>query len=249
MDRRMEVRFLGCGDAFGSGGRFNTCFLVTGAGTRFLIDCGASSMVAINRFGVDANGIDMILLTHLHGDHFGGLPFFLLHADHVVKRDKPLLVVGPRTTEQRLTAATEALFPGSSTKQRRFELVVEEYELEREWSRGPVSVLAFRANHYSGEGPSCALRVTCEGKTVAYSGDGAWSEGLLKAASGVDLFIAEAYYFDRTVGGHMDLQTLKAHLADIGARRLVLTHMSDDMLGRLGGLEFDAAEDGKTIAL
>lgn len=245
----MELRFLGCGDAFGSGGRFNTCFLVTAAGTRFLIDCGASSMIAINRFGVDPNTIDKILLTHLHGDHFGGLPFFLLHADHVGKRDKPLLVAGPRTTQRRLTAAMEALFPGSSTKERRFALTVEEYELEQEWRSGPVSVVAFRANHHSGEGPSCALRVTCDGKTVAYSGDGAWSDGLLKAASGVDLFIAEAYYFDKNVGGHMDLRTLKGHLDRIGARRLVLTHMSDDMLGRLGDLEFDTAEDGRTITL
>lgn len=188
----MEVWFLGCGDAFGSGGRFNTCFMVTAADTRFLIDCGASSMIAINRLGVDPNRIDIILLTHLHGDHFGGLPFFLLHADHVSKRDKPLLVAGPRTTGERLTAAMESLFPGSSTKKRRFELIVEEYELEREWRSGPVSVVPYRANHHSGDGPSCALRVICDGKTVTYSGDGAWSEGLPKAAKGVDLFIAEA---------------------------------------------------------
>ncbi len=245
----MEVRFLGCGDAFGSGGRFNTCFMVTGGGTRFLIDCGASSMVAINRFGVDANSIDRILLTHLHGDHFGGLPFFLLHADHISKRKTPLTIVGPRTLRQRLTAAMEALFPGSSAKNWPFELAIEEYEVEKPWRSGPVTVVPYRANHHSGDGPSCALRVTCDGKTVAYSGDGAWSNGLLKAAEGVDLFIAEAYYFDKTMGGHMDLQTLKRHLDEIGAKRLVLTHMSDDMLGRLGGLEFDTAEDGRTIAL
>jgi len=245
----MDVRFLGCGDAFGSGGRFNTCFMVTAADTRFLIDCGASSMIAINRFGVDPNRIDSILLTHLHGDHFGGLPFFLLHSDHVGKRDKPLLVAGPQTTGERLTAAMEALFPGSSTKKRRFELRIEEYELEKEWRSGAVSVVPYRANHHSGDGPSCALRVTCDGKTVTYSGDGAWSEGLLKAAKGADLFIAEAYYFDKTVGGHMDLRTLVANLEEIGAKRLVLTHMSDDMLERLDGLAFETAEDGKTIAL
>lgn len=243
----MEVRFLGCGDAFGSGGRFNTCFMVTAADTRFLIDCGASSMIAINRFGVDPNSIDAILLTHLHGDHFGGLPFFLLHADHVSKRDKPLLVAGPRTTKERLDAAMEGLFPGSSTKKRRFELMVEEYEVGREWRSGPVSVVPYRANHHSGEGPSCALRVTCDGKTVTYSGDGAWSDELSAAAKGADLFIAEAYYFDKTVSGHMDLQTLIRHMDDIRPKRLVLTHMSDDMLGRLDGLAFETAEDGKAI--
>ncbi|MFQ5764958.1 MAG: MBL fold metallo-hydrolase, partial [Rhodospirillales bacterium] len=125
----MEVQFLGCGDAFGSGGRFNTCFMVTGAETRFLIDCGASSMVAINRFGVDPNTIDCILLTHLHGDHFGGLPFFILHADHVSKRKTPLTIVGPRTTRERLMGAMESLFPGSSTKKTPFALDIQEYEV------------------------------------------------------------------------------------------------------------------------
>ena len=40
----MELRVIGSGDAFGSGGRFNTFFLATGAQCRFLIDCGASSL-------------------------------------------------------------------------------------------------------------------------------------------------------------------------------------------------------------
>jgi ribonuclease BN (tRNA processing enzyme) len=86
----MELQFLGSGDAFGSGGRFQTCFHVTAASTRFLVDCGASSLVAIRRFGVDPNGIDAVFVTHLHGDHFGGLPFLILDAQFVSRRDKPL---------------------------------------------------------------------------------------------------------------------------------------------------------------
>ena len=46
----MEIRFLGSGDAFGSGGRYHTCFLATCEETRFLIDCGASSLIALKRF-------------------------------------------------------------------------------------------------------------------------------------------------------------------------------------------------------
>ena len=76
----MRLRFVGCGDAFGSGGRGNTCFHVTGGEVNFLIDCGASSMVAIRKWGVDPNAISTVLVSHLHGDHFAGLPFFLLDA-------------------------------------------------------------------------------------------------------------------------------------------------------------------------
>ena len=64
----MRLQFLGCGDAFGSGGRFNTCFHVTNGLTQFLVDCGASLMIAIRRFGVEPNAIETIFITHLHGD-------------------------------------------------------------------------------------------------------------------------------------------------------------------------------------
>jgi ribonuclease BN (tRNA processing enzyme) len=71
----MQLRFVGCGDALGSGGRFNTCFHVTGDSVNFLIDCGASSLPALKRLGIAREAIDLILITHFHGDHFGGLPF------------------------------------------------------------------------------------------------------------------------------------------------------------------------------
>jgi ribonuclease BN (tRNA processing enzyme) len=83
----VRVQFLGSGDAFGSGGRFQTCIYVQSDATRFLIDCGASSLIAMRRFGVDPSLVDVILLTHLHGDHFGGLPFFILDAQLISKRD------------------------------------------------------------------------------------------------------------------------------------------------------------------
>jgi beta-lactamase superfamily II metal-dependent hydrolase len=70
----MQLRFIGCGDALGSGGRANTCFHVTGESVNFLIDCGASSLPALKRFDVARDGIDVILITHFHGDHMGGAP-------------------------------------------------------------------------------------------------------------------------------------------------------------------------------
>src|SRR5579862_5084911 len=111
----MDIRFLGSGDAFGSGGRYHTCFLVTASATRFLIDCGASSLIALKRFEVDPNSIDIILVSHLHGDHFGGLPFFLLDAHLVSRRTRPLTLVGPPPGfRDRLRQAQEVFFPGST---------------------------------------------------------------------------------------------------------------------------------------
>src|ERR1700748_2836223 len=112
----MELRFIGCGDAVGSGGRFNTCFLITATHCRFLIDCGASSLVALKQAPIDPNSIDAVVISHLHGDHFGGLPFLLLDARRMSKRTKPLLLCGPPGLDERLRATQEALFPGSSER-------------------------------------------------------------------------------------------------------------------------------------
>ena len=245
----MKIQFLGCGDAFGAGGRFNTCFMVDAADTRFLIDCGATSLVAMNRLGVDPNTIDKILLTHLHGDHYGGVPFMLVHAHSASKRDRPLVIAGPETTERRVMEALECLYPGSSKNRWRFDLDFQEFEIEKEWRSGPVSVVSHQAAHSAGEGPALALRITVDGKTVTYSGDGGWSKGWTAAAKGADLFIAECYYYDKKIPYHMNLKTLTEHLDDIAPKRLILTHMSEDMLGRVASLNFETAEDGKIVEI
>ena len=105
----MQLQFVGCGDALGSGGRFNTCFHVTGENVNFLIDCGASSLAALKRLDIARADIDLILITHFHGDHFAGLPFLLLDAQFT-RRTRPLVIAGPQGIETRLTQVMEALF-------------------------------------------------------------------------------------------------------------------------------------------
>jgi ribonuclease BN (tRNA processing enzyme) len=243
----VRLQFLGCGDAFGSGGRLNTCFLVEAGSERFLIDCGTTVLIGMRRFGVDPNGIGLILLSHLHGDHFGGLPIFLLDAGHPSKRRDPLTIAGPPGTRERLERAMEALYPNSSKTAWAFELVVVELEPERERRLGGVTVTPYEVVHPSGA-PSLALRIGCDGRTIAFSGDTEWTEALIPAARGADLFLAECYTYERKVKGHTDLKTLAAHLDEIAAKRVVLTHMSAEMLER-PDVGFERAEDGGVIEL
>lgn len=243
---RVAIRFLGSGDAFGSGGRFHTCFLVTARSVRLLIDCGASSLIAMRRFGVDPNVVSTILLSHLHGDHFAGVPFFLLDAQFVSKRAHALRIAGPPGTSKRLQDSREVLFPGSSAAALPFPLDVVEMEPERPRRLGEITVTPYPVQHPSGD-PPFALRVECAGAVVAYTGDTEWTDTLIPAAQGADLLIAEAYTFERKVKFHMDLQTLLARRGDLGAKRVILTHMGPDVLARLDALPCEYAEDGKIV--
>jgi ribonuclease BN (tRNA processing enzyme) len=244
----MQLRFVGCGDAFGSGGRFNTCFHVTGERVNFLIDCGASSLPALKRLDIARDDIDLVLITHFHGDHFAGLPFLLLDAQFA-RRTRPLVIAGPQGIETRLTQVMEALFENSSKTKPRFDLSVIALEPEQTRAFGAVKVTPYPVVHGESGGPFLAYRIEAEGRVIAYSADTEWTEALIPAARDADLFVAEASYYDKVVKNHLSLKTLEAHLSEINPKRLVLTHMSDDMLGRLDGLGYTAASDGMVVEL
>jgi ribonuclease BN (tRNA processing enzyme) len=244
----MDVVFAGSGDAFGSGGRFQTCIWLAGAEQTMLVDCGATSMVALKSQGLDPGAIDAVVISHLHGDHFGGLPFLILDGQFA-RRSKPLYVAGPPGTRDGLAQAMETQFPGSGQVQRRFSVVVSELAPDGDQAAvGAASVRAWKVEHASGA-PPLALRVTLGGATFGYSGDTQWTPALAEAARGTDLFAVEAYTFDRPIRFHLDYQTLRAHREELDARRIVLTHMSPAMLRRLADADLPAAYDGMAIEI
>jgi ribonuclease BN (tRNA processing enzyme) len=210
-----------------------------------LIDCGATSLVAMKRAGIDPASVGTVLLSHLHGDHFGGLPFLVLDGQFA-RRETPLTVAGPPGTRDRLTAAMDVLFPGSSTVARRFRTDVVELVPGLPTAIGALTVTGFPVEHASGA-PSYALRVERAGRTVAYSGDTEWCDGLVDAARNADLFVCEAYTFERRIRYHLDHATLARHLDQIRARRVILTHLGPEMLARRDEAVAECASDGLVV--
>jgi ribonuclease BN (tRNA processing enzyme) len=242
----VRLHFLGAGDAFGNGGRFQTCFWLAGAGDSLLIDCGATTLTALKTAGIEPNEIRAVVLTHLHGDHFGGVPFLVLDGQFR-RRQRPLTIAGPPGTQQRVEAAMELLFPGSAAAPRRFEIEFTDLAFDGETTVGPASVKAIPVEQP--DTPACALRVEYGGRVIAYSGDTAWTDGLIELAAGADLFIAEAYFFDRRVPYHLDYATLLANRDRLDCARVILTHMSPDMLARQSESKFVCAHDGMVVPL
>jgi ribonuclease BN (tRNA processing enzyme) len=243
----VQLQFLGSGDAFGSGGRFQACFMLRGMDGHVLIDCGASSLIAMKRAGVEPSEIGWVLLSHLHVDHCGGVPFLILDGQFS-RRTRPLVVAGPPGLQNRIEAAMEVGFPGSTLMTRRFTTDFVELPERLTTQIGPALVTPFVVDHASGA-PSYALRVEYGGKVIAYSGDTAWTEALVEVARGADMFICEAYFFDKDIKYHLNYRTLCQHRARLDCRQLILTHMSQDMLSHLSDVEFECAADGKIVVL
>jgi ribonuclease BN (tRNA processing enzyme) len=220
------------------------------------VDCGADALVSMRRCGVEPESIEAVAVTHLHGDHFGGLPFLLLHARHVARPPSAIRVVGPRGIEARTLAALDALYdhaseslanPSTGEPLARFE----EYAAGVPFALGPGSAVAFPVVH--SDRLAChGLRLEVGGRLVAYSGDTAWTETLLDLGRDADLFIVECQAWAAPPPGHMAFEDLHRRLPSLSATRLLLTHMGEAMLERAERVADDrvlVARDGLVVEL
>ena len=246
---QMRLTVVGCGDAFGSGGRANTCFLVESGDMTLALDFGATSLVAMQKLGLDPNRVDVVMLSHLHGDHFGGLPFLLLYAQFDGAREKPLTVIGPVGTAERLHAAMEVFFPGSSKNKWRYPLTVVDLPCRTAHRFAHFEIETHEVVHPSGA-PSTGVRVSDGSRLLAYSGDTMWTDALFDVAKDASLFIIECYKLTKAPPNHLDFETISANRPRFETPRVMLTHMTDAVLARLAELEakgYLTAHDGLVI--
>lgn len=245
----LSLEFLGCGDAFATGGRFHTCQLVRGNAATVLVDCGASAPVALQQRGLPQSAITHVLVTHLHGDHFGGIPFLLLDAAFNHPRATPLIIAGPPSVASRVLDTLDLLYPGVRARVES-DVPVRFVELDERvpCDLGQLTVNAFAVRHYSGA-PSYALRVSIDGRTIAYSGDTEWTPTLADVARDADLFVCECFGWDASTPSHLDHALLVSHAGELLCRRLVLTHFGPAMLEHQSEARWDCAYDGMVVEL
>jgi ribonuclease BN (tRNA processing enzyme) len=232
----MRLTIVGCGDAFGSGGRAQTCFWIESGDTTVALDFGATSLLALKRLGLDPSRIDLVLLTHLHGDHFGGLPFLLLDGHFDGGRTRPLTVVGPVGTGERLKAALEVFFPGSSANPWRYPLQIVDLPCRTPYRFAHLEAETHEVIHPSGA-PSTGLRLADGRRRLAYSGDTQWTDALFEIAANADLFVIECYTRHSAPKNHLDFATIEVNRSRLATPRVMLTHMSGAMLPHLAEAE------------
>ena len=206
----MEVAFLGVGEAFGASA--NTALLIN---REILLECGPHVLLQLRRLGVELSEIKLVFISHLHGDHFLGLPALLLAARED-GRDEPLTLLAPEGLRE---VAAELL---SLSYRKRLEELP--YEVRFAEAEGKLSLhgyeLEFAPTHHSV--PALAVSVRRRKKLV-YACDGSPTEELAKLAMHADLLVAEAYGGGAATHSSPVLAAELAKRAEV--RRLALVHL------------------------
>ena len=242
----LTLKVIGCGDAFASGGRNHSCFFLKINRTGVLIDLGGSAFAGLKQHSVDHGQVDYIIISHLHGDHYGGLPYFLLDAG-VNKRTKPLTIVGPKGLREKIYALLALLYPGTRVMEKlKIRFVCFEASLPLEFP--DFRLLALPVIHSNATDPH-GIRIDAQQKVIAYSGDTEWTPTLLDLAEGADLFICECNFYQSHIPGHLSYRVLQKHLLDLTAKRIFLTHLGPDMLSNLQKVELECLSDGQSIEI
>jgi ribonuclease BN (tRNA processing enzyme) len=243
-----EVVFVGTSDAFGAGGRRQSALLVRAPQGGLLLDCGMTTTTGLTALGIARDEIDAILISHFHGDHFGGIPALLLAALYEDARRKPLLIAGPHGIERRVHQIAAAMGYAIEEREWSFPIQFVELQVGREIPIGPTQVHSFETRHQPHTNPHGVI-VSAGGRRIGYSGDTGWFDALPRCIGGVDLFVCECTYHDTDFEFHLNHQTLVAHKPEFDCGRMVLTHLGSEMSGRRGEAAFETADDGLVIRL
>lgn len=236
---------MGSGDAFSNEGRFQSSYLVKHNSTTFLMDCGSTIMVSIHLHKIDPNEISHIFLSHLHGDHIGGIPFFLLDAQWNSHRNTPLVIAGPRGTQTKTMQLMECLYEGISIQDLNFNISFKEYATHATEQFENFTLKPFTVIHSDYSNPH-GLRFEFSDKVLAYTGDTSWTNNLIPLMNNADVAICECCTRTTPLPNHMNYATLLKNRESLNAKRMVLTHLTECNYSPVSPFEF--ASDGQIIS-
>ena len=244
----VSATVLGAGDAFASKGRFQAGYVIKSDRCQILMDAGPTLLPSMKRLGLSPGDIDVVLISHLHGDHFGGLPFLILEYLYETPRNRRLTLAGPPHLEERTWALFRTMYPESETGElaRHFNFVVLEPGRTRQLD-GALQVQSIRTPHTIKD-VSLAFRINLGGKSIVYSGDTGWTDDLIALSAEADLFFCECTYFDQpSLDFHISYKHFLTQRHRLSARRLVLTHIGREMLEHESEIALETANDGMVV--
>ena len=245
----VTVTLFGTGDAFSSFGRSQSGYLIDAPGGRILLEAGPGLMQALKGGGVPTDSFDLLLISHLHGDHFGGLPFLILEYMWETRRKKVLTIAGPPKLEERTWILMRTMFPHFELDKIKHKLKFVVLEPGSSTRLGKFKVSAIRSPHTKPE-ISLSLRIDGGGKSIVFSGDSGWNDELVELSAGADLFICECtYYESANLTFHLNYPLLAANRDKFKVGRMVLTHLGREVLRREDEIALEMGYDGMQIRI
>jgi len=243
----VTVTVIGCGDAFFSGGNGATCFFVSAPPCNVLIDCGATALTGLKKNGLSADDVDVVVLTHFHGDHFGGMPFFLLDCARQ-KRTKPLTIISPPGGKVKVFEAFSLFYPGSEHALEPLQIIYKEFSGRDTVALQELRLESFPVVHTPQTLPH-GIRLTVAGVTIAYTGDTEWCENIPHILHEADLALCDCTFFEKQEKAHLNYGMLQQHLPELVCKRLLLVHFDEEMLLNAIHVAPEMAKDGMVIQL
>ena len=228
-------------------GRSETASALLVGGQIYLVDCGYGALRALIQAGLNYNDLSNVFLTHLHNDHTSDLAALLSHK-WTSGRAQPATVHGPfgtaalvegaiaffkadteiRIVDEGRTVRPESLFHGHDLT---VPAVTEVYRDER------VTVKAVENTHFPERAKkkmpyrSLAYRFDMADRSVVFSGDTAYCQGLVELAQNADIFVCEA--MDAALHQQMERAAKEAGNGESIARHVMETHSTTEDVGRM----------------
>jgi len=219
------LTFYGIGDAFSSGGKNSAAIYSWIENKGILLDCGPQTLSTLKRYKKGTEDIDLILITHFHGDHFGGLPFILLEAIIQQRRKKKLTIIGPEGTKEKVEHLFNLLYPNIASLERGFPCVYKKIDENLPIEFEGIKIAAFKMNHTP---EALGYRIETVFSAIAYSGDTGWTNNLKSLVLNTRFAIVECSFLSIELDSHLNLQ--EALILAPLTKSLVLTHLGQDVL-------------------
>lgn len=98
----MKIRFIGVGSQFSGQGLYQSNIVITAAsGKRLLVDCGSDARFSLSEYGMQPHDLDAVYISHLHGDHIGGMEWLAL-STYFAREPRRLTLFGEKNLLGRL---------------------------------------------------------------------------------------------------------------------------------------------------
>ncbi len=241
-----RIVILGTGDAFSAGGRLQSSYLIECDESSLLLDCGPAALGSLKQNKISAGPIDAVFISHLHGDHFAGLPFFFLHYTYIQPRSRPLTVIGPPRIKSKALQLFEIMYEDAAAEPLPYALEFIEVEPGKPLSVNGIDILPFPVPHQK-QPQSFGCVIEAGGRKIVYSGDSGWTDELVARSQNADLFLCECSYFSTHTATHLNYAQISQNRLRFGAKRIVLTHLGEEVLARREEIDMELASDGMVI--